>query len=513
MMIRIRTISLSLLCLALTCSCRKWENYNKVIDPAQAVSLLETIRKNPELSQFSAYLTATGYDKVLASSKSFTIWAPTNAALAKVSPEILQDTARLKQLIGNHIASQAYLTSSINDLLFVKTLNGKNVTFRKTSVDDQKVLTADQYVGNGVLHVIGDAIVPKLNVWEYMMSVNTLHAQELTSLNYTFFDRSQAQQTGIDPNTGVPVYKPGTGVITLNRFTDASSIANEDTLFTYIALTDAAFTAEHAKLAQFYDTGIPTVSDSLTRFNIIKNLSFKGILNADAFPDTVYSAVDSVKFHLRKADVVETHRVSNGVVYVMSAISYKLFGERNDPFAKIKPITIQGEAIDSMMTAKNPTFRTRRNPDGSLYTDMTLVNSGVASFWMNYRTGANAVKYRVYWRVVRDNAAGAITLSGAATDLVYSPQRLAFDSPANIVFTVAKPGTIENGTDPVTGKKLFLPDYSEVLLGDFTNLKYSSKTLGNGSDLLNLFLVGNSVTTNGQNTLLLDYIKLVPIPN
>jgi hypothetical protein len=31
--------------------------------------------------------------------------------------------------------------------------------------------------------------------------------------------------------------------------------------------------------------------------------------------------------------------------------------------------------------------------------------------------------------------------------------------------------------------------------------------------LLNLYLVGNSVTTNGLNTLVLDYIKLVPILN
>jgi uncharacterized surface protein with fasciclin (FAS1) repeats len=155
MILRIRIIALSVLCLILTYSCnKKWDDYNKVNDAGLAINLLAAINKNPELSQFSAYLTQTGYDKVVASSKSFTIWAPTNAAFQKVSPAILQDTAKLKQLIGNHIANQIYLTTSINDLVYVKTMNGKNVTFRKTSVDDQPIVTADQYVGNGILHVI-----------------------------------------------------------------------------------------------------------------------------------------------------------------------------------------------------------------------------------------------------------------------------------------------------------------------------------------------------------------------
>jgi len=511
MTLKTRYIILSVLCLLFASSCDKknWDDYNAIQNPALSENLLTAINKNPELSQFASYLSKTGYDKVIASSKSFTIWVPTNAALQKVEPAILSNDASLKQFIGNHISNQTYLTSNVETFLYIKTLNGKNVTFTKTTVDEQPISKADQYVANGVMHVISDAIIPKLSAWEYLMSTNFLQKQQLESLNYTFFDKITAEQIGIDPNTGKPIYKPGTGVLHLNRFTDLAAINNEDSLYTYVVLTDVAYNAEKTKLAKYFQTGVQEVTDSLTNFSVIKSLSFKGVLNADNFPDTVYSTVDSVKFHLRKDDIAETHRVSNGIVYVMSGIDYKLLAQNNDSYTKIKPIIIQGEKLDSMLSVKSPNIRLRRNPDNSLFRDIILENHGVSSFWFNYRTGANSTEYKVYWRVVRDYS---LTLSGTATDLTYFPLSLSFQTPSPLTFTKPKPGVIDNGINPATGKRTFSPDYSEVYLGNYTSPKYYSgnKLEPNGAGMLNIYLVGNASTTNGANTLLLDYIKLIP---
>ncbi|EHQ27438.1 putative surface protein with fasciclin (FAS1) repeats [Mucilaginibacter gracilis] len=508
MILKIRHFTYLLVLITLSCSCnKKWDNYNNLRDSALSQSLLERINRNPDLSQFYSLLVKTGYDKVIASSKSFTVWAPNNVAIQKVDLAIMQDSVRLKQFVGNHIANQSYLASTISGQLYIKTLNGKNVTFKRASVDDSPIIVADQYTGNGVLHVIGDAIIPKPSIWEYLMSTTTLQKQELISLNYLAFDRSSAIQTGVNPNTGAPIYKPGTGYTTLNRFNNLADISNEDSLYTYIVLIDPLFVAQQSSLFKYFVTTNLSKSDSLTKFNVISMLAFKGVLNSEAFPDTVYSAVDSVKFHLRKSDIVESRKVSNGIVYVMNNISYKLLGERNDSYARIKPITLQGENIDSMLVTKTYSVRTRRNPNNTIYQDMLLENHGTASMWVNYRTNANSVKYRVYWRVVRDNA---LALTGSATDLTYFPMRLAFNTPTNVSFTQAKPGVVDNGVDPVTGKHTFSPNYNDVLLGDFVSPFYFSKAAGFGS--LNLFLLGNTVTTNGANTLLLDYIKLVPIP-
>ncbi len=506
-------ILFTILLLLFAFSCKKWDKFNAINDPALSSNLLTAINQNPDLSVFAGYLAKTGYDQVIASSKTFTVWAPNNAAMKLVDPAILADTASLKLFVGNHISTQQHFTSEVQTFLYIKTLNGKNVTFTKTTVDDQPITTADQYVGNGVIHIISSAIIPKPNALQYLLSTSFLQKKEFTSLNYQIFDKTKAVQTGINPANGLPIYQTGTGIVTLNRFTDVAPIGSEDSLYTYVVLSDAAYNSEKANLAKFFVTSSPTRSDSLTSFNTIRSLSFKGLLTADNFPDTVYSTVDSVKFHLRKADIAETHRVSNGIVYVMNSVSYKLYGAKNDKYSKIKPLLIQGETLDSMQVtspAKVPIIRTRRNPDSTWYKDIILENHGIASFWFNYRTPANAVKYKVYWRVTRDYS---LSLTGTATDLTYFPLSLAFGSQTNIAFTQPKPGVIDNGF--VGGVHTFSPNYTDVYLGDYVSTSYYSgnkKELGGLANFLSIFLVSNNVTTNGANSLLLDYIKLVPSP-
>ena len=176
-------ITLFALCLLLAFSCsKKWDKYNQIKDPALAENLLKAINSNPDLSQFATYLSKSGYDKVIASSKRFTIWAPNNAAMQAVDPSILSDTGKLKQFVGNHISNQMYLTSDIQTYLYIKTLNGKNVTFTKTTVDDQPITKADQYVSNGVIHIISSAITPKPNAMQYLLSTSLLQKTEMESL-------------------------------------------------------------------------------------------------------------------------------------------------------------------------------------------------------------------------------------------------------------------------------------------------------------------------------------------
>ena len=57
----------------------KWVEHIQIQDPVLAENLLGQISKNPDLTKFAEYLNKTGYDQVVASSKTFTIWAPTNA--------------------------------------------------------------------------------------------------------------------------------------------------------------------------------------------------------------------------------------------------------------------------------------------------------------------------------------------------------------------------------------------------------------------------------------------------
>jgi len=506
---------------------KKWDDHSAIIDPESSGTLLEKIQGDPDLSKFSEYLTKTGYDELIASSKSFTVWAPTNEAISKVDASEIGTDEKLKLFIGNHIADLSFQTTQLKEEnVRIKTLNGKNITFSATEVDGSPIVKADVNVANGVLHTISSAIMPKVSAWEYLLSTNALQKQALQSFDYTYIDFATAEEIGINPTTGKPIYKEGTGIVNANRFlnrtsvrmvngvleVNSSDISDENELFTYIVLTDDAFRAETLKLTKYYTLGSQDSTDSITRFSVVKDLVFKGVLDSDNFPAAAYSIGDSVRFHLDKSAIVETHQVSNGVVYVMNSINYDLTGagDNFDLYTKIKPILIEGESASNstdFLSVKTNSRPTRRAPDGSVFTQLLVQNHGTNTYWVRYRPNVvNSTKYKVYWRVVRDYN---LVPAANATDLVYSKMRLAFKSVNPIVSPfdyVEKPGVVKDGN-------LYRPDYTDYYLGEFTSDKFYSKTLKSGTEgALPVYLVGNNVTTNGQTDLLLDYIKMVPVP-
>jgi uncharacterized surface protein with fasciclin (FAS1) repeats len=477
----------------------KWEDHYKIQDPVLAENLLLQIQKNPDLSKFAEYLKKTGYDKVVSSSKMFTVWAPTNLALQNLDQSIVDDTAKLKQAIANHISNQAYLTRSANPILTIRTLNGKNILFTKTSFEEANITTADKVTGNGVLHIVDMAIIPKLNAWEYLKnSATSLQKTFLLSQNWTDRDLSQAEVIGIDPKTGNPIYKAGTGYYSRNRFLDSiSNLSNEDAKYTFVMLTDAGYAAEKTKLLKYFTvTNYPTparnaaVSDSLTNWFIVKDLVFKGDFTLANLPDTLTSySNDSVKIHLDKSAVAGTYKISNGVVYVMNSIEYKMSG-------KIKPVIIQGENYRSSPTGAVPYYAsyintsgtrstiTRRNPNtNNDFREIYFYNHGTSSYWVHYLPTLNAVTYKVYWVAVRD-------FNTATVPLVMFSQRVAFGTSALI--------------PALPYKQVGILDYNEVYVGDYTATRYGTT---------DAFLVGAASTGNGTNTLVLDYIKMVPVIN
>jgi hypothetical protein len=482
----------------------KWDDHNKIQDPIIAVNLLTQIKLNPDLTKFADLLNKTGYDLVVASSKTFTIWAPTNAAITAMDQTILADTAKLKLFVANHITNQSYLTSAPNPSLTIRTLNGKNIVFTKTTFEEANIVVANRFVGNGVLHTIDKAIIPKLNAWDYLTSSATsMQKTFLTSLSYSYVDTTLATVTSIDPKTGLPILKPGTGVVNVNYFLQrAATINNEDQKYTFVILTDAAYATEKSKISKYFVVNNPLnssarntfMSDSLTNWNIVKDLAFVGDYSAN-LPDTLTS-IDSTRVHLDKSAIVETHKVSNGVVYVMSRVDYKMA-------SKIKPIIIQAENNVSSPTGAVPywnsdmgsgatssfvrTTITRRNPFTNVdFREIYYYTSGKASYWIHYFPTLYSAAYNVYWVAVRDFNTTAVA---PAVPLMFS-QAVTFGT-TTILATLPY-------------KQVDILNYNETLVGTYTAPAWG-KT--------DAFLVGAANTTTGANSIVCDYIKLVPVTN
>ena len=74
----------------------RWEEHNKLNQNVAEGNLMQIISGHPYLSEFAGYLIQAGWDKELSSSKSFTVWAPTDEAMGMVEESILNDSVKLK---------------------------------------------------------------------------------------------------------------------------------------------------------------------------------------------------------------------------------------------------------------------------------------------------------------------------------------------------------------------------------------------------------------------------------
>ncbi len=467
---------------AVLSSCKdQWEDHNEVLNPDITINLFEKISGNTDLSTFSNYLVKTGFDKVIASSKTYTVWAPNNAALQNLDQDIVSDTAKLKEFVAYHISNQSYLTSTPSDTtLRVQTLSGKYVNFSKDSFEEASIVTADQYSRNGILHVIDKAVESRKNIWEYINGSATglLEKNYLQSLSYIGFDSTKAIQTGVDPLTGKPIYKEGSGNVQRNTFFEkVYDLSDEKRQYTFILLTDGAYSDEYNKLTPFYSsnsTSVDSTTAYLSNWNVVKDLAVEGLYTLDQLGDTLTSAF-GVKIPVNKNAIITSYKASNGIVYVMNSVNFTLS-------SKIPEIKVEGEypRYFSRTDMSSKIFYRYKVDGGTPFNDIEVYGTAISQFYVSYRIwGIPTARYKVYWRAV----------SNTTGDL----QTAAFSQQLSI-------GMWNAGTFPLTS---VVPNtYSDVYLGEYQVTKYGN---------LDLFLVSAASVTSGVNTLILDYLKFVPV--
>lgn len=459
----------------------RWEEHNEVEDPLLRGNLAHQIRANPELTEFYTYLEKTGFDKVLSSSKAYTVWAPTNEALQNLDQDIVRDQEKLKLFVANHISSQQYFTHSQlpDSSARVVTLNGKYVTWNREAgkVDEAHIIGADGYAMNGALHIIDAPLQPLMNSWEFLTSTSSRQASFMESLTHDVFVDSLSTQIGVDPVTGRPVYDSLQGTIQVNRFLlEAYDIANEDSLNTFIMLTDAAFEAAYDQLKAFYTSSTPDSTELATSWAVTKDLAFKGAYMPDELPEVLVSKF-GVNVRIDPQHIQHVERTSNGIVYVLNHLDINLED-------KLLPIIIEGESIflfrNTVIShpdkAGSISIRSRRDNQGQIFTDLLAYNHDISGFHIKYKVPeVYATTYKVYMTTYND-------FNG---DVIYQ-QKIAFGSP--------------EATDlPYVDVNLY---YQKTYLGEYTVDQYGE---------VDIYLVGAASTADTANPLNLDYIELVPV--
>jgi uncharacterized surface protein with fasciclin (FAS1) repeats len=144
--------------------------------PAMAAPMLDivdTAAGNKDFSTLVAAVQAAGLVETLKSKGPFTVFAPTNAAFAKLPAGTVEsllkpeNKATLVKILTYHVVAGKVLAADVVKLdgKMVKTVQGSDVTVTvaagKVKVNDSNVIATDIETSNGVIHVIDTVLLPK----------------------------------------------------------------------------------------------------------------------------------------------------------------------------------------------------------------------------------------------------------------------------------------------------------------------------------------------------------------
>jgi transforming growth factor-beta-induced protein len=132
-------------------------------------NIVETAVAAGQFKTLASLLDKAGLVNTLATGGPFTVFAPTDAAFAKLPKSTLDslaaNPAKLKAVLLYHVVSGAVPAKDVVNLRGAKTLNGASVRIRvaggSVRVDAARVTTADVMASNGIIHVIDRVLIPK----------------------------------------------------------------------------------------------------------------------------------------------------------------------------------------------------------------------------------------------------------------------------------------------------------------------------------------------------------------
>jgi len=132
-------------------------------------NIVQTAIAAGQFKTLAALVTKAGLADTLATGGPFTVFAPTDAAFAKVPQATLdalgQNPELLKSVLLYHVVPGRVTSGDIVKLSSAKTLEGRSLSIKVVDgsvyVDQAKVTTPDVMASNGVIHVIDSVLIPK----------------------------------------------------------------------------------------------------------------------------------------------------------------------------------------------------------------------------------------------------------------------------------------------------------------------------------------------------------------
>lgn len=134
-------------------------------------NIVATAEAAGEFTTLVAALKAAGLVATLEGKGPFTVFAPTDAAFAKLPPGTVdsllkpENKKKLTDILTYHVVAGNVKAAQVVKLPTAKTLNGASVTITvngsNVKVNDANVVKTDIAATNGTIHVIDSVLLPK----------------------------------------------------------------------------------------------------------------------------------------------------------------------------------------------------------------------------------------------------------------------------------------------------------------------------------------------------------------
>ncbi len=142
----------------------------EAIERAAKKDIVETAVSVGSFKTLTAALRAAGLVDTLKGAGPFTVFAPTDAAFAKLPPGTVEslmkpeNKARLTAILTYHVVPGRVLASQVTGMSSAATVNGQAITIASDggtlTVGGAGLIKTDVLCSNGVIHVIDTVLLP-----------------------------------------------------------------------------------------------------------------------------------------------------------------------------------------------------------------------------------------------------------------------------------------------------------------------------------------------------------------
>ncbi|WP_084474180.1 fasciclin domain-containing protein [Deinococcus pimensis] len=362
---------------------------------ANCRSIADLVASDPNFSTLGTALNAAGLTNTFRGAGPFTVFAPTNAAFAKLPAgtltALVNNKAALTSVLQYHVVRGRVTAAQAARLDSATTLGGELLTISRPGtmlmVNDATVTRADVTACNGIVHVIDTVLVPpNVDVTTLTGAAPAATTQSSTTSTTSTASSTTTAQTGTPGITAAQIparpITPATSTTTTQSTTGTTSGAASGTTTTTDTQAGAGTTGTATGTAATTTTTATTSTTTIAQ-----------IVATDPRFSTLLAALNA-------AGLVET---LNG------AGPFTVFAPTNDAFAKIPAADLQALLADKAALTRvltyhvvagaqtaaqvtaSPTLTTVAGPTVAVTVDGSTVKVGGATVTQADVTASNGV--------------------------------------------------------------------------------------------------------------------------